>query len=92
MKVGEYKINSSVIVASAIALVGAMADLLTSGWVVESIAQVILYFLQQPESFKPYLTDKIYQALLTFLPIMSIFLRLYRVRGLPPIEKIENRK
>lgn len=90
MKLGSYKINSSVIVASTIALIGATVDLLTSGWVVESIAQVILYFLQQPDTFKPYLTDKIYQALLTFLPILSIFLRLYRVRGLPPIEKIEN--
>ena len=90
MKIGQYRINSSVIIASTIALLGAMADLLTSGWVVESIAQVILYFLQQPDAFKPYLTDKIYQALLTFLPILSIFLRLYRVKGLPPIEKIEN--
>lgn len=90
MKLGKYRINSSVIIASVIAFLGAMTDLLTSGWVVESIAQAVLYFLQQPDTFKPYLTDKIYQALLTFLPILSIFLRLYRVRGLPPIEKIEN--
>lgn len=90
MRILNYKVNSSVIIASTLALIGAAVDLLTSGWVVESMAQAILYFLQQPESFKPYLTDKIYQALLTFLPIMSIFLRLYRVRGLPPIEKIEN--
>lgn len=92
MRVGRYRVNSSVIIASAIALMGAMADLITSGWVVESIAQMILYFLQQPESFKPYLTDKIYQALLTFLPILSIFLRMYKVRGLPPVEKIEKRE
>lgn len=90
MKLGKYKINSSVIIASAIALIGGAADLLSNGVVVDAAAQVILYFLQQPESFKPYLTDKIYQALLTFLPILSIFLRVYRVRGLPPIEKIEN--
>lgn len=90
MRLGGYRINSSVIIASAIALIGAAADLLSNGIVVDTAAQVILYFLQQPESFKPYLTDKIYQALLTFLPILSIFLRLYRVRGLPPIEKIEN--
>lgn len=90
MKLGKYKINSSVIIASAIALIGGAADLLSDGVVVDAVAQVILYFLQQPESFKPYLTDKIYQALLTFLPILSIFLRLYRVRGLPPVEKIEN--
>lgn len=89
MRVGRYRVNSSVIIASAVALMGAMADLITSGWVVESIAQVMIYFLQQPETFKPYLTDKIYQALLTFLPILSIFLRVYKVRGLPPIEKIE---
>lgn len=89
MKIGKYKVNSSVIIASTLALAGGAADLLTSGWVVESIAQMILYFLQQPESFKPYLTDKIYQALLTFLPILSIFLRVHRTRGLPPIEKIE---
>lgn len=90
MRLGKYRVNSSVIIASTVALLGATVDLLTSGWVVESIAQVVLYFLQQPDTFKPYLTDKIYQALLTFLPILSIFLRLYRVRGLPPIEKIEN--
>lgn len=71
MKIGKYKINSSVIIASTLALVGAVADLLSSGWVVESIAQMMLYFLQQPESFKPHLMDKIYQALLTFLPLLS---------------------
>lgn len=90
MRLGNYRVNSSVVIASTVALLGATVDLLTSGWVVESIAQAILYFLQRPDSFRPYLTDKIYQALLTFLPILSIFLRLYRVRGLPPIEKIEN--
>lgn len=90
MKIGKYKINSSVIIASTIALLGAMVDLLTSGVVVDTAAEVIIYFLQRPESFRPYLTDKIYQALLVFLPIMSIFLRIHRTRGRPPIEKIEN--
>lgn len=90
MKIGIYRINSSVIIASFIALVSAAVDIVSDGAVVEAIAQVILYFLQEPESFRPYLTDRIYQALLTFLPLLSIFLRLYRIRGLPPIEKIEN--
>lgn len=90
MKVGGYKINSSVIIASTIALVGAMVDLVSSGWVVDGMAEVVMYFLRQPDSFKPYLTDNIYRGLLTFLPIVSIFLRVHRTRGLPPIEKIEN--
>lgn len=90
MKVGDYKINSSVVLASTIALIGAVVDLLSQGWVVDGIAEVVMYFLQRPDSFKPYLTDNIYRALITFLPIMSIFLRLYRVKGRPPIEKIEN--
>lgn len=92
MDIGKYRINSSVIIASAIALLGGAADLLSSGVVIDTVAQVIAYFLQQPESFRPYLTDKIYQALIVFLPIMSIFLRVHRTRGLPPIEKIENRE
>lgn len=90
MEIGKYRINSSVIIASVVALAGAAADLLSNGVVVDTVAQVVVYFLQQPESFRPYLTDKIYQALLVFLPIMSIFLRVHRTRGLPPIEKIEN--
>lgn len=90
MKLGKYKINSSVIIASAVALIGGAVDLLSDGVVIDAVAQVVVYFLQQPESFRPYLTDKIYQALLVFLPIMSIFLRIHRTRGLPPIEKIEN--
>lgn len=89
MRVGNYKINSSVITASIVALVGGAVDILSNGAVVEATAQVILYFLQQPESFRPYLTDRIYQALLVFLPLVSIFLRVHRTRGLPPIEKIE---
>lgn len=89
MKIGKYKINSSVIIASGIALLGGAADLLSDGVVIDAIAQVVVYFLREPESFRPYLTDKIYQALLVFLPIMSIFLRVYRTRGLPPVEKIE---
>lgn len=90
MKLGKYKINSSVIIASAVTLIGGVVDLLSDGVVIDTVAQVVVYFLQQPESFRPYLTDKIYQALLVFLPIMSIFLRVHRTRGLPPIEKIEN--
>lgn len=90
MKLCGYKVNSSVILASIVALTGAAIDFVSNGWVVEGVAQAIIYISQQPESFRPYLTDKIYQALLVFLPIMSIFLRVYRVRGLPPIEKIEN--
>lgn len=89
MRVGKYKINSSVIMASVVALVGGAVDLLSDGLVIDAVAQVIGYFLDQPESFRPYLSDKIYQALLVFLPIMSIFLRVHRTRGLPPIEKIE---
>lgn len=89
MEIGKYRINSSVIIASIIALGGATVNLLSSGWVVDGIAEVVLYFLDKPESFKPYITDNIYQALITFLPIMSIFLRLHRSHGRPPIEKTE---
>lgn len=89
MKIGNYKINSSVIIASAVALGGGAVDMLSDGAVIDAIAQTVLYFLQEPESFRPYLTDRIYQALLVFLPIMSIFLRVHRTRGRPPIEKIE---
>lgn len=90
MRIGKYRINSSVIIASIVTLIGGAVDLLSNGVVIDTIAQVVIYFLQQPESFRPYLTDRIYQALLVFLPIMSIFLRVQRTRGLPPIEKIEN--
>lgn len=89
MRIGKYRINSSVIIASVVALAGGAADLLSDGVVIDAVAQVVAYFLQQPESFRPYITDRIYQALLVFLPIMSIFLRVHRTRGLPPIEKIE---
>lgn len=92
MKIGNYRVNSSVIIASAIALLGAVADFLSDGVVVQGIAEAIMYFLGQPDSFRPYMTEKVYQALLTFLPILSIFLRIHRTRGLPPIEKIENRE
>lgn len=90
MRLWNYKINSSVITASVIALIGAITDILSDGVVIDTIAEIILYFLQQPQTFKPYLTDRIYQGLITFLPIMSIFLRLHRAQGRPPIEKIEN--
>lgn len=90
MKIGSYKINSSVIIASLIALVAAVGDFVSDGYVVEAIAQVIIYFLRQPESFRPYLAERIYQALLVFLPVLSIVLRVHRVRGLPPIERVDN--
>lgn len=90
MRIGKYRINSSVIIASIVTLIGGAVDLLSNGVYYNAIAQVVIYFLQQPESFRPYLTDRIYQALLVFLPVMSIFLRVQRTRGLPPIEKIEN--
>lgn len=90
MRVWKYRINSSVVLASAVALIGGAVDLLSNGAVIDAVAQVIVYFLQQPESFRPYLTDKIYQALLVFLPVLSIFLRIHRTWGRPPIEKIEN--
>lgn len=90
MKIGNYRVNSSVIIASVVALMGAVVDFLSDGVVVQGIAEIIMYFLGQPDSFRPYMTEKVYQALLTFLPILSIFLRIHRTRGLPPIEKIEN--
>ena len=90
MKIGRYKINSSVITTFIFATIGGIADLLSSGMVVDALAQVVIYFLDQPESFKPYLTDKIYQALIVFLPILGIILRLHRAQGHLPIEKIEN--
>ena len=89
VKIYRYTINSSVIIASIVALMGALVDFLSDGVVVQGIAEVIMYFLGQPDSFRPYMTEKVYQALLTFLPILSIFLRVHRTRGLPPIEKIE---
>lgn len=89
MKIFKYKINSSVIIANIVAVIAILADMLTSGAIVESLAEVIMYFLDQPETFKPYLTDKIYQFLLTFLPIVTIILRNTNVRYRPPVEKVE---
>lgn len=89
MKIGKYRINSSVIIASIIALIASATDLLSNGAVVNTIADIIMYFLNQPETFKPYLTDKIYQFLLTFLPIVIIILRNTNVRYRPPVEKVE---
>ena len=89
MKIFKYKINSSVIIANIVAVIAILADMLTSGAIVESLAEVIMYFLDQPETFKPYLTDKIYQFLLTFLPIVTIILRSTNVRYRPPVEKVE---
>ena len=89
MRLGKYRINSSVIIANIMAVIAILADMLTSGAIVESLAEVIMYFLDQPETFKPYLTDKIYQFLLTFLPIVTIILRNTNVRYRPPVEKVE---
>lgn len=89
MKIFKYKINSSVIIANSVALIAILADMLTSGEIVGLLAEVIMYFLDQPETFKPYLTDKIYQFLLTFLPIVTIILRNTNVRYRPPVEKVE---
>ena len=89
MKIGKYRINSSVIIASIVALAVSATDLLSNGAVVNTIADIIMYFLNQPETFKPYLTDKIYQFLLTFLPIVTIILRNTNVRYHPPVEKVE---
>ena len=89
MKIGKYRINSSVIIASIVALIVSAPDLLSNGAVVNTIADIIMYFLNQPETFKPYLTDKIYQFLLTFLPIVTIILRNTNVQYRPPVEKVE---
>ena len=89
MRIGKYRINSSVIIASIVALIASATDLLSNGAVVNTIADIIMYFLNQPETFKPYLTDKIYQFLLTFLPIVTIILRNTNVRYRPPVEKVE---
>ena len=89
MKLFKYKINSSVIIANIMAVIAILADMLTNGAIVGSLAEVIMYFLDQPETFKPYLTDKIYQFFLTFLPIVTIILRNTNVRYRPPVEKVE---
>lgn len=89
MKIGKYKINSSVIIASAITFIGGVIDFATSGQVVGVLADVIIYFLDKPESFKPYLTDKIYRFLLTFLPLVTIILRNTNVKHKLPIEKVD---
>ena len=89
MKLGKIKINSSVIIANIMAVIAILADILSSGAIVGSLAEVIMYFLDQPETFKPYLTDKIYQFLLTFLPIVTIILRSTNVKYRPPVERLE---
>lgn len=89
MRLGKYRINSSVIIASIVALIVSATDLLSNGAVVNALVDIIMYFLNQPETFKPYLTDKIYQFLLTFLPIVTIILRNTNVRYRPPMEKVE---
>lgn len=88
MRFGKYRINSSVIIASVVALLASATDLLSNGAVVHTLVDIIMHFLNQPESFRPFLTDKIYQGLLTFLPIIIIILRNTNVKYRPPVEKI----
>ena len=89
MRLGKYRINSRVIIASIVALLAGATDLLSNGAVVNSLVDIIMYFLNKPESFRPFLSDKIYQFLLTFLPIVTIILRNTNVRYRPPVEKVE---
>ena len=89
MRLGKYRINSSVIIASIVALLAGATDLLSNGAVVNALVDIIMYFLNEPESFRPYLTDKTYQFFLTFLPIVTIILRNTNVRYRPPVEKVE---
>ena len=89
MKVFKYKINSSVIIANLLAIVAVVTDMFTDGALVNTLSDVIIYFLDEPETFKPYLTEKIYQFLLTFLPIVTIILRNTNVRYKPPIGRVE---
>lgn len=89
MKIFKYKINSSVIIASIVALLAGATDLLSNGAVVNSLVDIIMYFLNKPESFRPFLSEKIYQFFLTFLPIVTIILRNTNVRYRPPVEKVE---
>lgn len=88
MRLGKYRINSSVIIASIVALLASATDLLSNGAVVNALVDIIMYFLNEPESFRPFLSEKIYQGLLTFLPIIIIILRNTNVKYRPPIEKI----
>ena len=89
MRLGKYRINSSVIIASIVALLAGATDLLSNGAVVNSLVDIIMYFLNKPESFRPFMSEKIYQFFLTFLPIVTIILRNTNVRYRPPVEKVE---
>ena len=90
MRLGKYRINSSVIIASIVAFLASATDLLSNGAVVNTLADIIMYFLNKPESFRPFLSEKIYQGLLTFLPIIIIILRNTNVKYQPTIEKIKD--
>lgn len=87
-----FKINSSVIIASIAALITSAANTLSDGAIINTIVDVVAYFLNEPDTFKPYLTERLYQFLLTFLPVLIIILRNTNVRGLPPIERIKDDK
>lgn len=88
MRLGKYKINSSVIIASAIAFISGLFNLVSDGLIIDNITDIIAYILNDPEQFKPFIADKVYQFLLTFLPLLIIILRNTNVRRLPPIEEI----
>lgn len=89
MRIFNYKINSSVIIANILAVVAVITDVLTNGSIVGVVVDVIMYFLDKPEEFRPYLTDKTYQFFLTFLPIATIILRNTNVKYRPPVERLE---
>lgn len=74
--------------ASIVAFIAGLGDLLTSGAVVGTVAEFLLQFMGQPESYKPYLTDRVYQFLVTFAPIIIIILRNTNLKYKPPIQKI----
>lgn len=89
MKLGKIKINSSVIIANLVAILAIITDVLTNGSIAGVVVDVIMYFLDKPEEFRPYLTDKTYQFFLTFLPIVTIILRNTNVKYRPPVERLE---
>ena len=45
MRLGKYRINSSVIIASIVALIASATDLLSNGAVVNALDDRIMYFL-----------------------------------------------
>lgn len=82
------KINSSVVRASLVAFVLAWVNLLSNELIVQVLLEWANYFLAHSTLFEPFLKDDIYQALLVFLPLLVIFLRITNVKYRPPIEKV----